>query len=501
MSVSRPGYALQRGDAISALSVGIFLSWFSLAFRLVGAPVVSIGIPALSYPRDDEAWLAALAAVVLAGMLSAVVLSRPAHGRGTAWSVSRLCTAVPATGAVLMSAGSLVLLFMSSDVALTVAAGALCGVGLTAYLAFWFAGLPGVPSRAVVLRMGLGCVVAGCVDLVLAALVEPVLHIVVGVLPLASCGLMVAERTRRKGVSGIGDGDGAEAGDAFSAGGLRTARIPTLVLSLFGCSFFMGVVGFEVAMLESGITVLNWAFIMAGAGFIAGVVLGVSWFRSDGVLLHLIIPLMLATAMLLLPLSSALPLTGLAVVLDQSSLLCAYGLLLCVVRERLGGSPRSGLAKCFFVLALVGACQLVGILAGGVVRGVFGFNLTTVTITALFALYFIILAALGMARGGQRRVEHVIVGRLADAGEVARLRAQVIVRRRGGISERELEVLTLLLRGYSNARIAEALGVSENTVKTHVRHVYDKIGVGSRGELLSLAEEIALDDLEVPSSG
>ena len=55
------------------------------------------------------------------------------------------------------------------------------------------------------------------------------------------------------------------------------------------------------------------------------------------------------------------------------------------------------------------------------------------------------------------------------------------------LSGREVEVLRLLADGASNRTVAERLVVSENTVKTHVRHLLTKLGAGSRGEAVALA--------------
>ncbi len=49
-----------------------------------------------------------------------------------------------------------------------------------------------------------------------------------------------------------------------------------------------------------------------------------------------------------------------------------------------------------------------------------------------------------------------------------------------GLTERELEVLLVLVRGESNQEIAEDLGISAKTVGHHVQHVYEKAGVRSR---------------------
>ena len=48
------------------------------------------------------------------------------------------------------------------------------------------------------------------------------------------------------------------------------------------------------------------------------------------------------------------------------------------------------------------------------------------------------------------------------------------------LTERETEVLRLLARGMSNREIAQALTIGEQTVKTHVSHILDKLGVPSR---------------------
>jgi DNA-binding CsgD family transcriptional regulator len=60
------------------------------------------------------------------------------------------------------------------------------------------------------------------------------------------------------------------------------------------------------------------------------------------------------------------------------------------------------------------------------------------------------------------------------------------------LTERELEVLILLSRGLSNDEIARALVVSQNTVKTHLEHLYGKLGVSSRGRAVADARRRGL---------
>lgn len=56
-----------------------------------------------------------------------------------------------------------------------------------------------------------------------------------------------------------------------------------------------------------------------------------------------------------------------------------------------------------------------------------------------------------------------------------------------GLTRREREVLLLVARGLGNRRIGEDLHLSTATVKRHLSNVYDKLGVHSRGEAVSMA--------------
>jgi DNA-binding CsgD family transcriptional regulator len=61
-----------------------------------------------------------------------------------------------------------------------------------------------------------------------------------------------------------------------------------------------------------------------------------------------------------------------------------------------------------------------------------------------------------------------------------------------GITERERQVLHLLADGRSNKEIAARLGLSPNTVKTHVARLFEKLRVARRTEAISLARELGL---------
>lgn len=52
------------------------------------------------------------------------------------------------------------------------------------------------------------------------------------------------------------------------------------------------------------------------------------------------------------------------------------------------------------------------------------------------------------------------------------------------ISDRELEVLSLIQNGFSNVQIGKHLFLSENTIKTHIKHIFKKMSVSNRKEAI-----------------
>lgn len=64
------------------------------------------------------------------------------------------------------------------------------------------------------------------------------------------------------------------------------------------------------------------------------------------------------------------------------------------------------------------------------------------------------------------------------------------------LTPRELATLRLMADGQSNKEIASALGISERTVKTHLGHLFDKLGVTSRTEAVKVASRRGLVRLD-----
>jgi len=93
----------------------------------------------------------------------------------------------------------------------------------------------------------------------------------------------------------------------------------------------------------------------------------------------------------------------------------------------------------------------------------------------------ILFEAIRRVAHGQRYFATAVSARIAELAEV-----QV------GLSERELEVLRLVARGESNARISLELGIGESTVKTYLARIFHKLGVSTRTQAVVVATERGL---------
>ena len=68
----------------------------------------------------------------------------------------------------------------------------------------------------------------------------------------------------------------------------------------------------------------------------------------------------------------------------------------------------------------------------------------------------------------------------------------------GVLSDRELEIARLILRGFSSKAMAERLKISPETIKVHRRHLYAKLDISSQPELFSLFIQSLGHDLDNP---
>jgi two-component system NarL family response regulator len=91
-------------------------------------------------------------------------------------------------------------------------------------------------------------------------------------------------------------------------------------------------------------------------------------------------------------------------------------------------------------------------------------------------------------------IHEVLAGKTYLAPAAAAKLAEGVTRVQ--LTPRELTTLRLMADGQSNKEIAGSLGISERTVKTHLSHLFEKLGVTSRTEAVRIATRRGLVRLE-----
>jgi DNA-binding NarL/FixJ family response regulator len=93
---------------------------------------------------------------------------------------------------------------------------------------------------------------------------------------------------------------------------------------------------------------------------------------------------------------------------------------------------------------------------------------------------------------GQAAIDPAVQHHLLDAIAKSPPPSEQAVSLPDGLTSREADVLTLIAQGLTNAQIAERLFVNESTVKTHINHLFAKIGAHDRAQAATYAYQHGL---------
>ena len=105
-----------------------------------------------------------------------------------------------------------------------------------------------------------------------------------------------------------------------------------------------------------------------------------------------------------------------------------------------------------------------------------------------------LLTAIQEAAHQQGRTEEEVWRDFVRAGHDRYLQTGELETRWDSLSEREQEVTALACMGYRNYEIAEMLGISHETVKTHLQNIFTKFDIRSRKELRLALRDWRFDD-------
>lgn len=169
-------------------------------------------------------------------------------------------------------------------------------------------------------------------------------------------------------------------------------------------------------------------------------------------------------------------------------------------------SQRTGRPPYFYVGLGAGAAYggvLVGYLAGGTLTHLGG-NGESAAFSCLVLLGIFALTSLLVPRhdatmeaaaqeavpteSARESADREGVATSYDAERDALIERRCALARAHGLSNRETEIFLLLAQGRSRPYIRDSLYLSKNTVATHIRHIYEKLGIHSQQELIDLVE-------------
>ncbi|PIC79389.1 hypothetical protein CSV75_12395 [Sporosarcina sp. P18a] len=88
-------------------------------------------------------------------------------------------------------------------------------------------------------------------------------------------------------------------------------------------------------------------------------------------------------------------------------------------------------------------------------------------------------------------LQHVVMNTLTQKAETKSILIDTVAPHKANLSKRELEIFELVTKGYSNQEIADQLWITINTVKKHLRNMYEKYEVTSRTSLIYKLEGLA----------
>lgn len=479
----------------------------------------------------DPSWLASAASVALALFAFGLWFSRrrPSHERAIGWIGSVLIVLGTLLSAVSIGEGAAG--FMDA------CAGTMSGVGTALLMLVWCSAL----SRLTIGQAELGICLSTALPLV-GALVFPYLDGAVGMaavssLPVISAALLsmtIEDASVHEGASSSDDGADAH---LSIAGFLRAMMVVAVVYAITGClGVFQDVKG--DALLVWGID----APTILGTGL--GIVLVFSFVQFSHAtdfteLFRWLAPLLTVALAFFpwdgraMPIASSTILSMADTAMQAISLLC----LVAIVKRRIANAyGAAGLC--------LGSIQL-GVLVGNV-AGARAIDSVRMLPDGMFALAFVLMCVLACSQVLLARTESQpsgsssasarvrfpafgtargIVGEDEFRTAVSRSRARAFLDEEGqssagcseqgralrdedasltheeeidvrcaqladefGLSLREQEVLGYLGRGRSQPYIRDQLVLSKNTVASHVKHIYAKLGVHSKQEVIDLFE-------------
>lgn len=428
----------------------------------------------------ERFWFISLVTCTLT--LAAFVLSR----RLRRWASGTAVIVAALTMALGLGLVGLAVLTMESSSLLCCAGALFSGFGTAIMIALWgrhcLHGDSGITLQLIAVATLLGS---------LAALILLQLPFVLDVLILMGFSLGYGGLFRRV-LNNKGDGCTASASQCFepparyssvssgikqNAGIVQSVAIKTLRVSVF-----MGLVA-VMGIADAGMQSVQGAIIFVAVSLCSAVGLLIS--KSTGgttglSLVYLPVSLVaIAFAMAAYVAPWAPEWTTVVLAIYTLGAVYFYGLLWAYCAEYVRYDARE--SRVFvggFFCGMMG--RMVGYIGGGWLQLVFGYQTSLVPVSNA-VVYLLLLSVIALLASWGSKMK----SRSATMSDIAIEEACHLAAKRFDLTLRESEVLLYLVKGCERSFIARSLVVSPETVKTHMQHIYSKLGVHTRFEVIN----------------
>ncbi|MDR1422791.1 MAG: LuxR C-terminal-related transcriptional regulator [Coriobacteriales bacterium] len=475
-------------QVVAIIQVACFFYWSQAVFRIVPSALIELPLGFFVSERRDLPWLTYLVALTLTALI-ALVLGRLLRRPTQLYSFT-----VVAIFTVFCIVGSILITCFPENITMLGLGGVACGIGIVGLAPAFYASLSRF-TRSVLLTTFI--LVALCMALLVAILYLMPQSVTIAVIALcpAATGVSIvyllhsAPKMHKK-VDERRTIDDVVLRVNFRKN-LLTCSFALLFSALFSC-----ITGFATDALSSE----QFLFYFLTMNIITNLLVAVILFLVRRILAFeffiFVCFLVQATATLMLPfMSGGDSSSAFASALNAAAALICQIIFVFVVLQH---DPQTEIAAAYdplralLAVLMTGATGIPSIFIGAAIYHYLGLNSSAIAIVAAIILYVIFLI-FSVLTQKHKRVEHVLTGSFESEMELANYRSQILASEYPTLSTRELDVLALLLRGHSVSNSAEALCISENTVKSHIQHIYKKMGIRSRQELLKRVDNIPFD--------
>lgn len=369
----------------------------------------------------------------------------------------------------------------------------LVGIGMAGLKCAWQERLICQGRQATVFSLAVFTCLGAGLCLVISALPFEIALPIASVLPVLAAFFLLVKPVQQedgahgsRGVESMGSDDAPviTIGDSFLHAPVRLFAVIALMSFAYGSVRTLGIL--DGALVQFG----NDFLLSVGCPVIATVsaTLVVFYARKfdTAVVFYIALPIMAAV--------SLIPLAGNPVLGAAAHGIASFGfeLILTLALFLIMDSVAAKRIHALFGVGLLWFSHMIGTALGQIVSESIS-DQTMITILTLVLLLFAALVVMGGAprftiapsSSGERDPDRS--GSAGRAGD-GRLGSIALLAEKYGLSARETEILELWGTGHTSAFIEEKLFISKNTVKTHLSHIYAKVGVSSKEDLLQMVE-------------